>query len=383
MERGGKEVKKRVQAGWNGWRKVSGVLCDRKISARIKGKVYRTVVRPAMLYGLETVSLRKRQESELEVAELKMLRLSLGVTRLDRIRNKYIRGTAHVGRLGDKVREARLRWFGHVQRREIMDPAGHRSMQTFLDSLSQILVSHEQRLQDLTTATNKLISRISQLPATVSPITPVPPMPPSSAPTPTPLHEPHLPHPERFAGEPGFLHSLQIPAILISLLPSKAKLWPILEWERQSAIYSSDSEFLDVELACQLHIETFDHPGLAALLGCPVSPKTHHAWFSMALQTQPSTSTGPMAKFWTGEPTAKPTASPVYPQQPSSVADKASSDIISVPSVYNDLGVGKVKASSLPLHRSYDCAIYLLPGTTPPWGHLYHLTGQEREVMTT
>ncbi|KAK3562736.1 hypothetical protein QTP86_006511 [Hemibagrus guttatus] len=113
-----KEVKKRVQAGWNGWRKVWGVLCERKISARIKGKVYRTVVRPAMLYGLETVSLRKRQESELEVAELKMLRFSLGVTRLDRIRNEYIRGTAHVGRLGDKVTEARLRWFGHVQRRE-------------------------------------------------------------------------------------------------------------------------------------------------------------------------------------------------------------------------------------------------------------------------
>ncbi|KAK3570084.1 hypothetical protein QTP86_010231 [Hemibagrus guttatus] len=116
----GKEVKKRVQAGWNGWRKVSGVLCDRKISTRIKGKVYRTVVRPAMLYGLETVSLRKRQESELEVAELKMLRFSLGVTRLDRIRNEYIRGTAHVGHMGDKVRETRLRWFGHVQRREKM-----------------------------------------------------------------------------------------------------------------------------------------------------------------------------------------------------------------------------------------------------------------------
>ncbi|KAK3510410.1 hypothetical protein QTP70_005908 [Hemibagrus guttatus] len=104
----GKEVKKRVQAGWNGWRKVSGVLCDRKMSARIKGKVYRTVVKLAMLYGLETVSLRKRQESELAVTELKMLRFSLGV-----------RGTAHVGRLGDKVREAKLRWFGHVQRREI------------------------------------------------------------------------------------------------------------------------------------------------------------------------------------------------------------------------------------------------------------------------
>ncbi|KAK3552409.1 hypothetical protein QTP86_011645 [Hemibagrus guttatus] len=47
-----------------------------------------------------------------------MLRFSLGVTRLDRIRNEYIRGTAQVGRLGDKVREARLRRFGHAQRRE-------------------------------------------------------------------------------------------------------------------------------------------------------------------------------------------------------------------------------------------------------------------------
>ncbi|KAK3555645.1 hypothetical protein QTP86_025623 [Hemibagrus guttatus] len=72
----GKEVKKRVQAGWNGWRKVSGVLCDQKISARIKGKVYRTVVRPAMLYGLETVSLKKRQESELEEHSVRHFLLS-------------------------------------------------------------------------------------------------------------------------------------------------------------------------------------------------------------------------------------------------------------------------------------------------------------------
>lgn len=43
---------------------------------------------------------------------------SLGVTRMDRIRNEYIRETAHVGHFGDKVREAWLRWFGHVQRRQ-------------------------------------------------------------------------------------------------------------------------------------------------------------------------------------------------------------------------------------------------------------------------
>ncbi|KAK3534050.1 hypothetical protein QTP86_001200 [Hemibagrus guttatus] len=42
------------------------------------------------------------------------------------VSNEYIRGTAHVGRLGDKVREARLRWFGHVQRRESSKPPSQR-----------------------------------------------------------------------------------------------------------------------------------------------------------------------------------------------------------------------------------------------------------------
>ena len=64
----GREVKKRVQAGWNGWRRMSGVICDRRVRARVKGKVYMVAVRPAMLYGLETVALTKRQEAEMEVA---------------------------------------------------------------------------------------------------------------------------------------------------------------------------------------------------------------------------------------------------------------------------------------------------------------------------
>ena len=54
----------------------------------------------------------------MEVAELKMLRFSLGVTRMDKIRNEYIRGTAQVGRFGEKTREARLRWYGHVLRKD-------------------------------------------------------------------------------------------------------------------------------------------------------------------------------------------------------------------------------------------------------------------------
>ena len=120
QESGGceREVKKRVQAGWNRWTRVSGVICDKRLPARVKGKVHSSVVRPAMVYGLETVAVTKKQVEEMEVAEMKMLRFAMGVTRKDKIRNKHIRSTVKVERLGMKMREGRLRWYRHVMRRD-------------------------------------------------------------------------------------------------------------------------------------------------------------------------------------------------------------------------------------------------------------------------
>ena len=78
QESGGceREVKKRVQARWNGWRRVSGVI-----------------------YEIE----------EMKVAEMKMLGFAMGVTRKDKIRNEYIRGTVKVERFEMKMKEGRLK----------------------------------------------------------------------------------------------------------------------------------------------------------------------------------------------------------------------------------------------------------------------------------
>ena len=71
-----------------------------------------------MVYGLETVAVTKKQVEEMEVAEMKMLRFAMGVTRKDKIRNEYIRSTVKIERLGMKMREGRLRWYEYVMRRD-------------------------------------------------------------------------------------------------------------------------------------------------------------------------------------------------------------------------------------------------------------------------
>ncbi|VDP37763.1 unnamed protein product [Heligmosomoides polygyrus] len=48
--------------------------------------------------------------------ETKMLRWTAGVTRLDRVRNDAIRQRFGIAPIAEKLREARLRWYGHVLR---------------------------------------------------------------------------------------------------------------------------------------------------------------------------------------------------------------------------------------------------------------------------
>ena len=113
-----REITHRIQVGWKNWNKMSGVLCDKRINVRAKGKKYKTVVRPAMLYGAGTWGSKRAQEKRLDVAEMKSLHFACGVTKLDRIRNERIRGTIKVTEISKKVQERRLQRYGHVMRKD-------------------------------------------------------------------------------------------------------------------------------------------------------------------------------------------------------------------------------------------------------------------------
>jgi len=56
----------------------------------------------------------------MRVAEMRMIRWMCVHTRLDKIRNEVIRGKIGVATIEDKIRDARLRWLGHI-RRKCMD----------------------------------------------------------------------------------------------------------------------------------------------------------------------------------------------------------------------------------------------------------------------
>ena len=108
-----------IQAGWCRWRAATGILCDKRFPARLKGKFYRVVVRPAMLYGTDCWAIKKTQARKLKVAEMRMLRWMCGHTRLDKIKNEVIRWRLEVASISDKIRQGRLRWYGHIRRRHV------------------------------------------------------------------------------------------------------------------------------------------------------------------------------------------------------------------------------------------------------------------------
>lgn len=111
------DVSHRIRAGWVKWRQATGILCDKKVPQKLKGKFYRTAIRPAMLYGAECWATKVQHIQQMNVAEMRMLRWICGHTRKDRIRNDDIREKVGVAPIEEKLVQHRLRWYGHVQRR--------------------------------------------------------------------------------------------------------------------------------------------------------------------------------------------------------------------------------------------------------------------------
>ena len=119
-EEGGSEeaVRARVSAALGKWRDISGVISDKNMPRKLKIKLYMTVIRPVLLNGAEYWTVGKKEEQILEKTEMRMLIRIKGATLRDRVKSVDIRKELGVSSIQEKLREMRLRWYGHMQRME-------------------------------------------------------------------------------------------------------------------------------------------------------------------------------------------------------------------------------------------------------------------------
>ena len=94
------------------------MMCDRKIPVKLKDKVFKTIIRPAMTYGSDFWAVEKKDENKLNSAEMRMLRWARGKTRLDHIMNEDTRNEADAKPVETFLENKILKWFGHCLRRE-------------------------------------------------------------------------------------------------------------------------------------------------------------------------------------------------------------------------------------------------------------------------
>lgn len=102
---------------------LHSVLASKLLSRRTKIGIYKTVIRPILMYGCEAWTLTQKEENKLLVTERKVLRKMLGPVRREdgswRVRkNRELEELFGEANILGEIKAHRLRWLGHVERME-------------------------------------------------------------------------------------------------------------------------------------------------------------------------------------------------------------------------------------------------------------------------
>ena len=101
------------------FRECGELLHGKRFSLKMKGRVYRTCVRSAMLYGSETWCLRETEVATLRRTERAMVRAMCGVKLMEKKNTKELMDMLGLSETMEKLAKANgVRWYGHVLRRD-------------------------------------------------------------------------------------------------------------------------------------------------------------------------------------------------------------------------------------------------------------------------
>ena len=108
----------RVRCAWGKFNELMPILTMRGTSLKVKGKIYKACVQSVMMYGSETWAMKVEDTQKLKRTEASMMRRMCGVSLKKHLSNEVLRGRLGIDCVSDLVRRSRLRWFGHVVRKD-------------------------------------------------------------------------------------------------------------------------------------------------------------------------------------------------------------------------------------------------------------------------
>ena len=94
------------------------LLANKDVSLIMTGRLYSSCVRSSMLHGSETWPVRKENVVTVQRAEMRMVRWMCGVKLKDTLPGKELRERLGIDDIALVLQQTRLRWYGHVLRKD-------------------------------------------------------------------------------------------------------------------------------------------------------------------------------------------------------------------------------------------------------------------------
>ena len=118
---GTEDIKKRLSKARGAFFNLKKIWNTRSIGRNTKNKLFKTLVRPVLLYGCEAWKLTVAEEKKLDRFQFTCLRRILRIWWPQRIQNDAISQVTGVKKISDEIRRRRWNWIGHVLRKERND----------------------------------------------------------------------------------------------------------------------------------------------------------------------------------------------------------------------------------------------------------------------
>ena len=98
--------------------RLKKIWSSHSISRRTKVRLYKTLVKPVLMYGCETWKMNKCDENKIDVFQSRCLRRIFKIRWQERITNKEVLKMAGIENLSEDVGRRRWKFIGHIMRKE-------------------------------------------------------------------------------------------------------------------------------------------------------------------------------------------------------------------------------------------------------------------------